>query len=131
MIEDERYASAPVRFQNREACIRELDAVFATRTLAEWRVKLASMEGPWGPMQSAEEIHDDPQTIANHYLVEVESPERGRFKLVANPVQFDEQPPELGPAPEHGQHTDEVLAELGHGPDEIARLHAEGVVAGG
>jgi len=126
LIDDERYASAAVRFQNREACIRELDAVFATRSLAEWREKLAGMEGPWGPMQSAEEIHDDPQILANHYLVEVESPERGRFKLVASPVQFDEQPPEFGPSPEHGQHTDEVLLGLGLGWDELLAYKERG-----
>ena len=70
-------------------------------------------------MQSAEEIHDDPQVLANGYLRDVDGGDKGRFKLVANPVQFDEVPPDFGPCPEAGQHTEEVLLELGLSWDEI------------
>ena len=128
MIDDERYANGEGRFKNREACIAELDQVFAQHTLAEWREKLSTMEGPWAPMQSAEEIHDDPQTVANGYLREVDGGEKGHFKLVASPVEFDLQQPEVGPSPEHGQHTDEVLQELGLDWDELLRHKESGAV---
>jgi crotonobetainyl-CoA:carnitine CoA-transferase CaiB-like acyl-CoA transferase len=128
MVDDPRYRDAGARFQNREACIAELDAVFARRTLAEWREKLATMEGPWAPMQSAEELHDDPQTLANGYLREVDGGEKGRFRLVASPVEFDETQPELGPSPEHGQHTEEVLLELGLSWEEIAQHKQSGAI---
>ena len=85
METDPRYVDSAARFKNREACIAELDELFATRTLAEWRDKLSPMEGPWAPMQTAEEIHDDPQTLANGYLREVDGGEKGIFKLVASP----------------------------------------------
>jgi crotonobetainyl-CoA:carnitine CoA-transferase CaiB-like acyl-CoA transferase len=119
-IGDARYKDMAARFQNRESCIAELDALFATRTLAEWREAFATLEGPWAPMQSAEEIHDDPQVVANGYLREVDGGDKGRFKLVASPVQFDEEPPDFGPSPEAGQHTEEVLLELGLSWDEIS-----------
>jgi crotonobetainyl-CoA:carnitine CoA-transferase CaiB-like acyl-CoA transferase len=58
------------RFQNREACVAELDAVFASRALAEWRERLATVEGVWAPIQTARELHDDPQAHANDILLE-------------------------------------------------------------
>jgi crotonobetainyl-CoA:carnitine CoA-transferase CaiB-like acyl-CoA transferase len=125
---DPRFADGASRFQNREACVTELDGVFALRTLEEWRQKLATMEGPWAPMQSAEEIHDDPQTTANGYLREVDGGDKGRFKLVANPVQFDQVPPDFGPSPEMGQHTEEVLLELGLSWGEITEHKKSGAI---
>src|SRR5262249_60270592 len=90
---DARFADGMKRFQNRAACVAELDALFATRTLAEWREQLAAMEGPWAPLQTAAELHDDPQAIANGYLRPVGGGDKGRFALVADPGQFDQTPP--------------------------------------
>ena len=125
---DDRYKDFAARLKNREACIAELDEIFATRSLAEWREKFATLEGPWAPMQSAEEIHDDPQTVANGYLRDVNGGDKGHFKLVANPVQFDETPPDFGPSPEMGQHTEEVLLELGLSWDEISAHKQSGAI---
>jgi crotonobetainyl-CoA:carnitine CoA-transferase CaiB-like acyl-CoA transferase len=125
---DERFADGMKRFQNREACVAALDALFASRPLAAWREVLAGMAGPWAPMQTAAELHDDPQAIANGYLRPVDGGEKGRFALVADPVQFDETPLELGPAPEMGQHTEEVLLELGLSWDEIAAHKQAGAI---
>ena len=117
------------RFQNREECVRELDAVFAARTLAEWRATLADVEGVWAPMQSARELRDDPQALANGYLPEVDRGDGTRFTLVASPVQFDETPPTLRPAPDLGQHTEEVLLELGLTWDDLAALKEAGAIS--
>ncbi len=128
-ISDERFAAAPQRFQNREALIEMLDEMFAQHTLAAWTEKLADIEGPWAPMQSVDEIHHDVQVVANDYLREVDGADKGHFKLVASPVQFDEEPIEIrGPSPEMGQHTEEVLMEMGIDWDEIARLKEAGAI---
>jgi crotonobetainyl-CoA:carnitine CoA-transferase CaiB-like acyl-CoA transferase len=127
-IDDERYKDFGARLRNREPCIAELDAIFAERTLADWREVFATLEGPWAPMQSAEEIHDDPMTVANGYLRDVDGGDKGRFKLVASPVEFDLGQPEIGPSPEHGQHTEEVLLELGLEWERILEHKKSGAV---
>ncbi len=128
MITDPRFADGRVRFENRGACIAELDAVFAQRTLAEWQAALADVEGVWAPMQSARELASDPQALANGYLPDVEHDGKV-FTLVANPVQFDERSPKLTPAPDLGQHTEEVLLELGLGWDDLAKYKEAGAIS--
>lgn len=128
LIDDPRFADGMLRFQNRIECVRELDAIFAQRTLDEWRTALADAEGVWAPMQTPRELHDDPQAIANGYLAEVQRPDGTRFTLVANPVQFDETTPALRPAPEHGQHTEELLLELGLSWEEIGACKEAGAI---
>jgi len=125
---DPRFADMVARAKNSTECIAELDAVFATRTLEDWRHALAGMEGPWAVMQTPRELHDDPQVAANEYLGEVDGSGRGRFTLVANPVQFGETPPTLRRGPEMGEHTDEVLHELGLTDDELMHHKVAGAI---
>ncbi|MEW6471519.1 MAG: CoA transferase [Actinomycetota bacterium] len=128
LLTDDRFADARGRFANRKECIALLDEIFATRTLAEWQVRLSRVQGVWGPVQTALEVHDDPQVLANGYLPELKLDDGTPFRLVANPVQFDETPPELTPAPGHGQHTDEILLELGLDWDHILALKETGAL---
>jgi len=125
---DPRYADAAARRENAAACARDLAAVFATRTLAEWKDQLAGLDAAWEPQQSVRELREDPQARANGYLTEVEGGGGERYELVSNPCQFDGNVPELGPAPECGAHTEEVLLELGLGWDEFGALRSSGVL---
>jgi len=129
LTDDARFRDGRVRFENRAACIAELDKAFAQKTLAEWRVAFEGMEGPWAPMQTPGELHEDRQAIANGYLQEVDGGERGRFTLVRSPVQFDSQRAELRRGPEMGEHTDEVLMErLGLTMEQLLEQKAAGVI---
>ena len=128
LIEDPRFADGMSRFQNRTECVAELDAVFGSRTLAEWKAALAEAEGVWAPVQTAAELHDDPQVVANGYVTQVKRDDGVTFPLVANPVQFDGGEVVLHPAPEHGQHTEEILLELGCSWDEIAGHKQSGAI---
>jgi len=120
LIDDPRFRDQKVRFENRGECVDTLDEIFGSHTLDEWRSKLDTMEGVWAPMQTPREIHDDPQVVENGYLPPVTGHDGKEFRLAANPVQFDEGPLALGPAPEHGQHTEEILLDLlGMSWDEI------------
>jgi crotonobetainyl-CoA:carnitine CoA-transferase CaiB-like acyl-CoA transferase len=128
LIDDPRFVDGGARFTNRVECVQELDAVFASRTLDEWKEALATMTGVWAPYQSAEELVHDAQVQANGYLPRVTRDDGEAYDLVANPVQVDETPDRLGPAPEHGQHTEEILLELGLDWDVIAAHKATGAV---
>lgn len=127
LIDDPRFVDGGARFTNHAELIEILDAAFASRTLAEWIDALRTLKGVWAPVQRANELVDDPQVVANGYLATVAKDDQ-HFDLVANPVQFDEAADELVPAPEHGQHTEEVLLELGLDWDEIAERKADGSV---
>jgi crotonobetainyl-CoA:carnitine CoA-transferase CaiB-like acyl-CoA transferase len=128
LTDDPRFVDAAARFENREECIAIIDGVFATKTFEQWREILKDAEGVWAPVQKARELHDDPQAIANGYLREVVSAEGTPFTLVANPVQFDEAPADLRPGPDHGQHTEEVLLELGLDWSEIIAHKESGAI---
>ena len=129
LIDDARFDSGLSRFQNREACVAELDRVFASRTLAEWCERLQTMEGVWAPMQSAKEVSSDVQAQANGYVLPVDRGDGTTFTLVASPVQFDQQAPTLQPAPEMGQHTEDVLLSLGLTWDDLASLKDAGAIS--
>ena len=68
LIDDPRFEDAAARYKNRRECVGVLDEVFAARPFAEWRDRLATLEGVWAPMQTVREVHDDPQSVANGYL---------------------------------------------------------------
>jgi crotonobetainyl-CoA:carnitine CoA-transferase CaiB-like acyl-CoA transferase len=129
-IGDPRYATLAARAQNAAQLIAELDAIFATRTRDEWaRVFAAEEDFWWAPVQSVEEVLADPQVAACGGLVDVpDGASTTRFP--ATPVDFSGTPwAPRAMAPELGQHTDAVLAELGKGAAEIAALRRDGVVA--
>jgi crotonobetainyl-CoA:carnitine CoA-transferase CaiB-like acyl-CoA transferase len=79
-------------------------------------------------MHTAQEVHSDPQAIANGYLPRVTDANDNEFALAASPVQFDETPLTLTCAPGHGAHTDALLAELGFSEDEIIEFKINSVV---
>jgi crotonobetainyl-CoA:carnitine CoA-transferase CaiB-like acyl-CoA transferase len=86
------------------------------------------MEGQWAPIQGPLEIAADPQMEANGYILPVTDVEGNERRLVANPVQFDEQPPVLTRAPQFAEHTDDLLRDLGKSEDEIIQLKLDGAV---
>jgi crotonobetainyl-CoA:carnitine CoA-transferase CaiB-like acyl-CoA transferase len=128
LIDEPRFADAGARFANHTECIRILDEVFASRTLDDWVEALRTLSGVWEPVRMPSELAGDPQVMANGYLRTVERGDGQTYDLVANPVQLDERADTLAPAPEHGQHTEEVLLDLGVGWDEIAEGKASGAI---
>jgi crotonobetainyl-CoA:carnitine CoA-transferase CaiB-like acyl-CoA transferase len=128
LADDPRFVDSVARAKNCQECCVTLDEIFATRTLEEWRPIMLEIDGVWAPVQTADELLVDPQVVANDYIREVTSAGGTTFKMVASPLQFDEQPPDLTRAPDHGEHTDEVLQELGLEMDAILDLKLKGAV---
>ena len=91
LITDPRFDSVEHLAANTPAAQEILRSELGSRPLAEWRERFRGMKGQWAPVQNTIEIADDPQVAANGYLQEAETADGIRFKLVAAPVQFDEQ----------------------------------------
>lgn len=112
-LDDPRYARPRERARNAETLIAELDAVFATRTLAEWADIFASEPDLfWSPINTLEDVLGDEQFHTAGGIVDVPVPD-GTVPMVASPVDFSATPwAPRGPAPALGEHTAEILAEL-------------------
>ncbi len=105
-----------------------LDEVFGSRPLAQWREDLAGFDGQWAVVQDTIEAAADPQSAANGYMQECKTAAGVPFRLVAAPVQYDEQSAVPGRAPEFNEHGDDVLRDLGIDWDTIIDLKVRGVV---
>lgn len=127
-IEDERFAEALPRYENRGQLITMIDEAFAKRTLAQWREALAGLTGAWGVVQTPGELCDDPATVANGYVAQTTTMNGVPFEIAVNPVQFDEYHVVPAGAPEHGQHTEEILMDAGLDWDRIQQLKDDGAV---
>ncbi len=125
---DPRFIDAAARRENAAVCVGILDDLFAKKTFEEWKTILEAAKGVWAPVQNAAELLVDPQAIANGYVREVEAKSGTMFKMIASPIQFDETPPDLTRGPDHGEHTDEVLGELGLDMDELLELKIKGAI---
>jgi formyl-CoA transferase len=80
---------------------------------------------PCGPILSMEELAAEPSLRATGTVVEVDHPKRGKYLSVGNPIKLSDSPSEVTRSPLLGEHTDEVLKELGFAPAEIAELRTQ------
>ncbi len=129
--DDPRYVDLTARFKNSTELVNELNAIFATKSLAEWGEIFDREDVWWAPVQHAHETVDDPQAEAAGGFVDVPAEDSGEsVRMVATPVDFAGTPwsPRSMP-PEYAQHTEEVLLELGHDWDEIIEWKDTGAIA--
>ena len=127
---DPRFASFESRIENHAALFHILEEVFLSKTLAEWKVRLNEAGLPWSPVQNLPEVTADPQARANDFFVSYDHPTYGRIEGVANPIKLSKTPATIRmPAPELGQHTEEVLLEHGYTWEDIGRLKEQGIIA--
>jgi crotonobetainyl-CoA:carnitine CoA-transferase CaiB-like acyl-CoA transferase len=128
-IDDERFATPAGRFQNARELIALIDAEFATKSLDEWAEVFATEpDFFWAPVNGPEDIVNDPQLRHAGGLVNVPD-EYGGTTMIASPADFEGTP--WAPrwiAPRLGEHTREVLHELGKSDDDIASLEKAGAV---
>jgi CoA:oxalate CoA-transferase len=127
--DDPRFCEFAAHYQHRGELVTELDALFAQKDQWEWVEFLCEQGLPCAPVQDYGQIIEDPQVLANDYIVEYDHPSGERRKIVGPAVQLDATPGTIRHgAPEFGEHTEEVLLAHGFTWDEIAALKESGAV---
>ena len=128
--QDPRFESFEAREKNVSILVHIFDEAFLTKTLDEWKPRLMERGLIFGYNQNYREIIADPQARANDFFVPFDHPTYGRIEVVANPIKLSETPAAIRmPAPELGQHTEEVLLEYGYTWEDIAQFKEQGVIA--
>lgn len=129
LTDDPRYKTNPDRVRHRETLIPALDAIFATKTTAEWTAIMESAGVPAGPIYLMSDLFADPQIRHRNMVVEVDHPKAGRIKQTGVPVKLRATPGGVDAAPPLlGQHTQAILRDLGFDAEEIAAMKEEGAI---
>jgi crotonobetainyl-CoA:carnitine CoA-transferase CaiB-like acyl-CoA transferase len=132
LVDDKRFATPDLRGRHAAELAAIIDRRIREQDMAHWQTALTAHDLIFGPVPSPEEVAADPQMQANDVFIDVDDPRHGPMRLVNSPIFLDDAPKRTPTAaPAIGQHTREVLAELGYGDAQIAELERQGAVARG
>ena len=123
------YATPKARLPRLKAIFARIEEWTMTKTKLEAMDILNEYDIPCGPILSMKEIAEDQSLRATGTVVEVDHPKRGKYLTVGNPIKMSDSPADVKRSPLLGEHTDEVLAQLGYTPEQIAELAAAGATA--
>ena len=121
--DDHRFATNPKRVENRELLIGMISERMKTQSSRHWREQLEAVGVPNGPINNMKELFADPQVQAREMVVEMAHPTAEKIKLVGSPLKLSRTPVEMKRHPPlYGEHTDQVLANLGYTSEEIEEM---------
>jgi len=130
LADDERFASNPARVQNRAALVPQLEAIFRTRTVADWLSALRAAQVPAAPVNNLDHAFAEPPVAEREMIVSYDHPDVGPVHLPGNPIRLSGMAETIShPAPRLGEHTDDVMRDLLDLPaDRIASLRKSGAI---
>ena len=129
LVTDPRFVNGNVRLKHRPELTVEIERRLASRTAAEWVDVLTEFGVPAGPVLDVAQCFANEQVQTLPVVAEVDHPTFGHQRILGSGVNMERTPPRICSAsPDHGQHTDEVLHELGYSPQEVERLRQAGAV---
>ena len=127
--QDSRFNSRRARIENYDALVEELGPIFRSGRRDDWLRRLIEKDVPAAPINTLDEVFDNPQVREYGFPVEVEHAKMGKMKLLGNAVDMSRTPPRIErPPPVLGEHTEEILTSLGCDGSFIAALREKGVV---
>jgi formyl-CoA transferase len=127
-ITDPNYATPKARLPHLKSIFARIEEWTKTKTKFEAMEILNKYDIPCGPILSMKEIAEEPALRATGTVVEVDHPTRGKYLSVGNPIKLSDSPTEVKRSPLLGEHTEEVLAQLGYKKDQIEELRAAKVI---
>lgn len=127
-ITDPSYSTPKARLPHLKTIFSRIEEWTKTKTKFEAMEILNKYDIPCGPILSMKELAEDQSLRATGTIVEVDHPKRGKYLSVGNPIKLSDSPTEVTRSPLLGEHTEEVLAQLGYGKDQIAELRAAKVI---
>ena len=127
---DPRYDQETKRQERSEELVALFDGIFATRTREEWLSIFSEYDLFCAGVNTLLDLQHDPQILANDYLVDFEHPTMGLIKIPGYPIHFsDSQAGTISAAPDLGEHTEEVLTEIGgYSEAEISVFRKKGII---
>ncbi|WP_341316203.1 formyl-CoA transferase [Paraburkholderia sp. IMGN_8] len=125
---DPDYATPAARLPHLKDIFAEIERWTMTKTKFEAMAILNKYDIPCGPILSMKEIAEEPSLRKTGTIVEVDHPLRGKYLTVGNPIKLSDSPTEVKRSPLLGEHTDEVMAELGYSPEQISALRTAGAI---
>lgn len=129
LLNDCRFDEEAKQYENSAEAIAIFDKVFAAKTRDEWMEILSSHGLMFGSIQMPTEVLHDPQALENNYIVDFDHPDFGTVKIPGYPIHFSQgSVGTRSAAPTLGQHTDEVLQEMGYTTKEIEQLRLENII---
>ncbi|MGF6415198.1 formyl-CoA transferase [Paraburkholderia sp. MM5482-R1] len=125
---DPDYATAPARLPRLKEIFAEIERWTMTKSKFEAMQILNGYDIPCGPILSMKEIAEEPSLRKTGTIVEVDHPKRGKYLTVGNPIKLSDSPTDVERSPLLGEHTDEVMAELGYSAEQITALRTAGAI---